>query len=286
MDDIKHEVMVNYLFQQQCSALWVGDGSGTLEGVMLRKARNSYMSCPPQLVESPFGMACAALNVQVCQYFDRTKHHLLTFNKVAMTVNSRIIKTFLQWSPDAVDVPLTNGLRVQILPTVEDLPKARKHQFAAFIASEQLLVVWDDEAMNLIPRAKAIEKELMELVWKTGEPEEEEEAPEKKGPAVVETEINEETGEYISKRPTNIQNSVLVGITLVIVITMLGAGFRQLAIEVAVDRGYLRACFLLLTPIQIFFTLVSCLALLYKKTRTDILFYSSSHRSSLVASRN
>jgi hypothetical protein len=68
MDDIKHEVMVNYLFQQQCSALWVGDGSGTLEGVMLRKAKNVYMSCPPQLVESPFGMACAALNVQVCRH--------------------------------------------------------------------------------------------------------------------------------------------------------------------------------------------------------------------------
>ena len=72
MDDIKHEVMVNYLFQQQCSALWVGDGSGNIEGVMLRKARNFYMSCPPQLVDSPFGIACAALNVQVCRRFDRT----------------------------------------------------------------------------------------------------------------------------------------------------------------------------------------------------------------------
>lgn len=175
-----------------------------------------------------------------------------------MTVNSRIIKTFLQWSPDAVDVPLMNGLRVQILPTVDELPKARKHQFAAFIASEQLLVVWDDEAMNLIPHAKAIENELMELVWKTGEPEDvEEEMNEKKGPGVVETVINEETGEYESKRPTNIQNAVLVGITLVIVVVMLGAGFRQITIEIMIDHGYLRCAFLLLVPIQIFFTLVS-----------------------------
>lgn len=65
MDDIKHEVMVNYLFQQQCSSLWVGDGSGQVEGVMLRKSRGHYLSCPPQLVDSPFGQACAALNVQV-----------------------------------------------------------------------------------------------------------------------------------------------------------------------------------------------------------------------------
>jgi len=198
-----------------------------------------------------------------------------------MTVNSRIIKTFLQWSPDAVDVPLMNGLRVQILPTVDELPKARKHQFAAFIASEQLLVVWDDEAMNLIPRAKAIENELMELVWKTGEPEDEEEANEKKGPAIVKTTINEETGEYVSKRPTNIQNSVLVGITLVIVVTMLGAGFRQIAIEISIDKGYIRCAFLLLIPIQIFFTLVSSLVFRFKKY--VLTKYSSSHKSLSVA---
>jgi hypothetical protein len=78
MDDIKHEVMVNYLFQQQCSALWVGDGSGNLEGVMLRKARNFYMSCPPQLVDSPFGIACAALNVQACLHLIEPNALLLT----------------------------------------------------------------------------------------------------------------------------------------------------------------------------------------------------------------
>ena len=172
-----------------------------------------------------------------------------------MTVNSRIIKTFLQWSPEATDVPLMNGLRVQILPTIDDLPKARKNQFAAFVASEALLIVWDDEAMNIMARAKAIEDELMELVWKTGEPEEEQE--ERKGPAVVECEIDEESGEVKpEKRPTHIQNSVLVGFTLLIITVMLGAGFRAIAIEIAVDHGYTRLAFLALTPVQIFFTLV------------------------------
>jgi len=66
LDDIKHEVMVNYLYQQQCSHLWVSDGSGEIEGVLLRKTRGQYMACPPQLGSSPFAMACAALNVQVC----------------------------------------------------------------------------------------------------------------------------------------------------------------------------------------------------------------------------
>ncbi|KAJ8124902.1 hypothetical protein O1611_g8738 [Lasiodiplodia mahajangana] len=66
LDDIKHEVMVNYLYQQQCSHLWVADGSGEVEGVLLRKARGNYMACPPRLANSAFAMACATLNVQVC----------------------------------------------------------------------------------------------------------------------------------------------------------------------------------------------------------------------------
>lgn len=67
IDDIKHEVMVNYLYQQQCSHLWVSDGGGESEGVLLRKARNHYLACPPQLATSAFAAACAELNVQVLE---------------------------------------------------------------------------------------------------------------------------------------------------------------------------------------------------------------------------
>ncbi|KAJ4153967.1 hypothetical protein LMH87_010432 [Akanthomyces muscarius] len=255
LDEIKHEVMVNYLYQQQCSQLWVSDGSGEIEGVLLRKARGHYMACPPQLVHSPFAQACCALNVQC-----------------AMTVNSRVIKTFLQWSPEAVDVPLMNGLRVQILPTIEDLPRARKYQFAAFVASEGLLVVWDDDALHLVQRARAIESELMELVWKAGNSDEDED--EKRAGAVAEAEIDEESGEVKpEKRPIHLQNTVLVSLTLILVIVSLGAAWRQLAIEVSVDGSYIRLALVALMPLQIFFTLffaqviVGCLAQIFGPIR-------------------
>lgn len=189
-----------------------------------------------------------------------------------MTVNSRVIKTFLQWSPDAVDVPLLNGLRIQILPTIEDLPRARKHQFAAFVASEALLVVWDDEALHLVQRALAIESELMELVWKTGDPQDD--ATTKKQPGVIELEIDEESGEFIpEKRPVHLQNTVLVAFTLALIVTTLGAGFRQIATEVEVDRSFTRLALLALTPVQVFFTLffaqviIGCLAQLFGPVR-------------------
>ncbi|KAK8061686.1 glycosyl transferase family group 2 domain-containing protein [Apiospora phragmitis] len=241
LDDIKHEVMVNYLYQQQCSHLWVSDGSGEVEGVLLRKWKGNYMACPQELGNSPF-----------CP----------------------IIKTFLSWSPDAVDVPLMNGLRIQILPTVEDLPRARKHQFAAFVASEALLVVWDDDALHLVQRAKAIESELMELVWKTGDGDDDNNEK-KNGPvAVTEYEIDEESGQIrVERRPVHMLNTYLVSIVMCIVTVSLGAAWRALAVEVSVDGSYARLALVCLAPIQVFFTLffaqviVGCLAQIFGPIR-------------------
>lgn len=61
-----------------------------------------------------------------------------------MTVKSRVISTFMTWSPEAISIPLRDGLSVQIVASIRDLARARKHQYAAFVASESLLVVWDD----------------------------------------------------------------------------------------------------------------------------------------------
>ncbi|KAI5809921.1 glycosyl transferase family group 2-domain-containing protein [Peziza echinospora] len=239
-DDLKHEVMVNYLYQQQCSHMWAGT-----EGVLLRKSRGNYIACPPELIGSPLETACIALNVPV-----------------AMTVNSRVIKTFLQWSPDAGDVPLMNGLRVQILPTIADLHRARTHQFAAFLAQESLLVVWDDDPLNIISRAAQIESELMHLLWAPPVDDPDLDA-EKKGTAVggaVEETIqevkDEEAGEIANEhRPTVLLNTILVSLTLMTICIVLGAAFRSIGIEIAVDKNYFRMIFVALTPIQIFFTL-------------------------------
>jgi hypothetical protein len=65
VDDIKHQVMLNRLCQQQRSQLWIQDLSGQTEGVMLRKDRNSYMFSPPSLSNSAFAHAMKLLNVQV-----------------------------------------------------------------------------------------------------------------------------------------------------------------------------------------------------------------------------
>lgn len=184
---------------------------------------------------------------------------MLIMEQVALTVNSRVIQTFIEWSPEATDVPLGNGLRVQVLPCVDDLPKARKNQCAAFLAAESLLLVWDDDPQHIVQRATAIEDELMNLVWKAGETAETDQASDaEKNPPVVESEVDLETGVVTSEhRPTNIINAVQVAITLMLIMAMLGLGYKQLAFQVLVDKGWTRLAFIVMTPILIFFSLVS-----------------------------
>ena len=163
-------------------------------------------------------------------------------------------------SPGAIDIPLKNGLRIQVVHSVDDLCKARKLQFAAVVASQGLLVVWDDDPTNLMTRAANIERDLMELIWDSGEPQEGKvkQISEKKGPAVVVLDTDEESGELLpEKRPVHLMNSIYVGIVIVIIEAALGAGVRELAFETKADGQYLRLALILLLPVNIFFTLVS-----------------------------
>jgi hypothetical protein len=71
--------------------------------------------------------------------------------------------------PNIFDVPLRDNSRIQILETLSDLPRARKHQYAAFIRDECSLLVWADSASRVIDDAMDIEKKIIELIWDDGD---------------------------------------------------------------------------------------------------------------------
>ncbi|KAF2157309.1 hypothetical protein K461DRAFT_218615 [Myriangium duriaei CBS 260.36] len=269
-DELKYEVMCNYIFQQQCVHMWVSEFGGNGEGALVRRSSGNYVAAPVELIDSTFARAAEALNVNA-----------------AITVNSRVVRSYLTWQPNSTDIPLADGLRVQILPNMEYLARARKHQYAAVIASEGLLVVWDDDCNNIVTRAGHIINELTRLIWETPDMTR---APslavEKKEAGAIAVEIDDEKGQQPEeeKRGTHLQNSILVGLTCLIVTSMVGAGFRQVAIEIAIDSSYLRVAFILLTPVQIFFTLffaqvvVGCLAQVLgpiKQMKSNSRYYSA-----------
>lgn len=64
LNDIKCDVMVNWLYQQQMERLWTAGGHD--EGVALKKGRGAYACCPSSIVDEPYGFfkAVETLNVR------------------------------------------------------------------------------------------------------------------------------------------------------------------------------------------------------------------------------
>lgn len=247
--------------------MWVSEFGGNGEGAVVRRSFGNYVSAPTELIDSTFARAAESLNVNA-----------------AITVNSRVVRSYLSWQPNSTDIPLADGLKIQILPSMDYLNRARKHQYAAVVAAEGLLVVWDDDCNNIIPRAGHIINELTRLIWET--PDAAQAIHEKRVLGATTIEVVEEKSRtpVQPERATHLQNSILVGFTCFIVTVMVGTAFRQVAIEMAVDRQYIRMAFILLTPVQIFFTLffsqvvVGCLAQLLgpvKQMKTNSRYYSA-----------
>ena len=65
--EIKADVMVNWLHQQQMERMWTNGAIG--EGVVLKKSRDAYTSCPAELstYQEDFFDAVCKLNVRVRQ---------------------------------------------------------------------------------------------------------------------------------------------------------------------------------------------------------------------------
>ena len=144
-DIVKHQIMVNYLCQQQANNGWRSNAEGEPEEVVLRVSRDNYLSYPPDLADTQMGDALRELNVQS-----------------AMTVHSPVIRAYLASHPWASEMPMLNGLAVQIVPNIAALARARSNQSAAVVATKAMLVVWDDNAVDLLARAKKIEFEVLE----------------------------------------------------------------------------------------------------------------------------
>lgn len=68
MDDLAEippDVMVNWLYQQQQRRMWTNGSAG--EGVVLKKSRDTYTACPPDLGDRRGDLfdAMKSLNVRV-----------------------------------------------------------------------------------------------------------------------------------------------------------------------------------------------------------------------------
>jgi hypothetical protein len=174
-----------------------------------------------------------------------------------MTVNTRVIKILLE-SNIGPDIEITEDHRVRILPDITYLPRCLKGQFAAFIADPGLLVVWDDHPDKIVRRIERLEAALIRKFW--GEPFEEAdfqlENNASKAPLLDPNENDPEVAVLDKPRRILLMQAWLTAATLALTIAALGTGWRQIAIEIAIDGRLLRLLFILASLPQTWLSLV------------------------------
>ncbi|KAI0601675.1 glycosyl transferase family group 2-domain-containing protein [Biscogniauxia sp. FL1348] len=238
--DVKTDVMCSWLYQQQLERQYA---TGMLpgEGVVLKKGKNNYSCCPPQLRDIPNSLCDMAMELNV---------------RCAMTVNTRVINVILASRRTTYEyIPLSDGLRLQVLPSMRDLPRCQKHHFGAFIQDLQILVVWDDEPKQVLARADALERQLMKMIWGNGvdgdEEEEDEKAEKSQVVDVGVSPVDLEAALETENRRMKLTSPFTVGLTLALSISCIGLGLKNLALEIATDGSYVRLALLACVPIQI-----------------------------------
>ncbi|KAK0720786.1 glycosyl transferase family group 2-domain-containing protein [Lasiosphaeris hirsuta] len=176
-------------------------------------------------------------------------------------VNTPVVRALMDKLRGYHEVPLPNGLRVQILHTMADLPRGQLHHFAAFIEDARILVVWDDEPEKLLARAQDLEARFIEIIWGDGsnvqdgdEPPDEKKAAasahmEELDPAQLEEALAREN------RPVRLENACMVALTQILCIVCLALGWRAMAYESMVDGTYVRWALLSVSPAQYFVSL-------------------------------
>jgi hypothetical protein len=239
INDIKCEVMVNWLHSQQEEKLWTSGEEE--EGVVLKKSRGMYTCSPADLMEEQAGFFQAVQTLHV---------------KVAMTVNTRVIRILLH-ANQMPFVEIQEGLRIQVLPDMSYLPRCQKHQFAAFIADRGVLVVWDDDPKKILARVERLETALMKMIWgNEGAYPEEDEKKEEIEITEEELDIDLENPGESKPRRIKLMQAVISAWSIGLTIGVIGLGWRQIAVELMVDKNWIRLAFILAFVPQFWLALV------------------------------
>lgn len=181
-----------------------------------------------------------------------------------MTMRTSLVAAFIK-TTSSDSIHLGDGLKVQIVPDMASLAHCNKHHFAAFVAENSLVVVWDDVPKNLIARCEKLEQALLRRALP------QQDSPQQGSPAMsssksfmdksahtVNVTVAEDGSEYydqeahapLEPRRLMINQAIHTGLTIVLVLAAFGSSYRKLAIESSYDQTYIRWALILASFIQ------------------------------------
>lgn len=173
-------------------------------------------------------------------------------------------------------VQIRSGLRLQVIPDFAALPYCQRAQSAAFIASNQLLVVWQDDPKALVDRAEIIINSLMRMTcgdeFGTLDDDELDEITGKTAwtdIAEYHDVVEPGKGSAEDHRELKLWQSLYTGISIILLIICVGCGFREIAVQHVLEPRWLRFLFILVTPAQIWLSLVSIISFLKNGKAND-----------------
>jgi hypothetical protein len=169
--------------------------------------------------------------------------------------------------------------RIQVLEEVSHLAGARKHQCAAFIRSENCLIVWTDEVETVIQSAEALEQRMIHYVW-AGRHKETKLADEMMSspPAIgnaeqsfaggdsdekdvgrMEEDVGREKGEWSQhdRRPVMLYAPLVSGLAIILNCVFVSSGMRNLIKEALLDHNYTRFALMATVPFGFLLATVS-----------------------------
>ena len=199
--------------------------------------------------------------------------------EVIITICSGLVEDFLNGLPSHTDeVMLTKDLHIQIIDGLESMRFIKRHQFACFVRQRNYLLVWSDNAKDLIPYATSIEEHLVNRMWTSGP------AVEKHVWKTTVKEITEEDLQNLDgERPVQTLLPFMVTVAIMINFLVVMLAVKEITYASLYTGTWFRYAFLLYIPLQLvftgFFTLMLVVAVLNVIGPIGHMFVNSKHYS-------
>lgn len=154
---------------------------------------------------------------------------------------------------DQSTIKIQYGRHLQVVRDLESLPYCSRNQSAAFVTSPPMLVVWEDDPKSLLELAQSIETALVKIMWGGSLIHADDDEKDMDGDADSFLDL-EHKAEY---RRVELFQAIYTSMGILMLISAIGSGWRQVAIEQVQEPNWLRLLFLLTIPGQVWLSLVS-----------------------------